>query len=143
MNTLQDHKVNVKLKLATLWVSFIFLYSYVDYLHLYMPGSIKSILEGKIFIFDISYSFLLVVMCLVTIPTSIYQYDKSAFDENLSVNYIVKKDKHRVERIKVLMDYSFDMCRRYGEVYLSEDENACALVLFPDLKKDNLWTISK
>ena len=73
MNTLQDHKVNVKLKLATLWVSFIFLYSYVDYLHLYMPGSIKSILEGKIFIFDISYSFLLVVMCLVTIPTSIYQ----------------------------------------------------------------------
>lgn len=66
-----------------------------------------------------------------------------AFDTNLSVNYIVKQDKHRVERIRALMDYSFDMCSKYGEVYLSADENACALVLFPELKKDNLWTICK
>lgn len=66
-----------------------------------------------------------------------------AFNENLSVNYIVKQDNHRVERIKSLMDYSFDMCNKYGEVFLSEDENACALVLFPELKKDNFWTIGK
>nr|WP_294897164.1 GNAT family N-acetyltransferase [uncultured Pedobacter sp.] len=66
-----------------------------------------------------------------------------AFDENLSVNYIVKQDENRIQRIQSLMDYSFDMCNKYGEVYLSEDENACALVLFPELKKDNLWTISR
>ena len=46
-----------------------FLYTYVDYFHLYMPGSIKGILEGKVFIFDISQSFVLVVMSLVIIPT--------------------------------------------------------------------------
>ena len=68
-NVLQDIKVSIKLKLATLWASFMFLYAYVDYFHLYMPGSIKGILEGKVFVFDISYGFLLIVMILVTIPT--------------------------------------------------------------------------
>ncbi len=66
-----------------------------------------------------------------------------AFDDNSSVNYMVKQDEKRIERIKFLMNYSFDMCNKYGKVYLSEDENACALVLFPELKKDNFWTIGK
>jgi hypothetical protein len=67
--TLEDIKVNLKLKLAALWASFMFLYIYVDYFHLYMPGSIKDILAGKVFVFDISYVFLLVAMIFVTIPT--------------------------------------------------------------------------
>ncbi|MFD2522904.1 DUF6326 family protein [Emticicia soli] len=68
-NALQDVKVSVNLKIAALWASFMFLYAYVDYFHLYMPGSIKDILAGKVFVFDISYLFLLVAMVLVTIPT--------------------------------------------------------------------------
>jgi ribosomal protein S18 acetylase RimI-like enzyme len=67
----------------------------------------------------------------------------NAFEDNLSVNYIVKQDKNREERIKFLMEYSVDICSKYGKIYLSDDENACALVLFPELKKDNFWTISK
>lgn len=66
-----------------------------------------------------------------------------AFDNNLSVNYIVKQDKHRIKRIKSLMEYSFDICSKYGKVYLSDNESACALVLFPESKKNNLWTIGK
>lgn len=69
MNTLEDAKVNLKLKLATLWASFMFLYIYVDYFHLYMPGSLKDILAGKVFVFDISYIFLLIAMIFVAIPT--------------------------------------------------------------------------
>lgn len=68
-NTLEDTKVSIKLKLAAIWTSFMFLYTYVDYFHLYMPNSIKDILAGKVFVFDISYVFLLVAMVLVTIPT--------------------------------------------------------------------------
>ncbi|WPR70371.1 DUF6326 family protein [Flavobacterium sp. NG2] len=45
-----------------------FLYTYVDYFHLYMPGTIKDILAGKVFVFDISYIFLLIAMIFVTIP---------------------------------------------------------------------------
>ncbi len=65
---LEDIKLNVKLKLASLWGSFMFLYIYVDYFHLYMPGSIEDILAGKVFVFDITYIFLMIAMTFVTIP---------------------------------------------------------------------------
>jgi hypothetical protein len=68
-NTLEDMTVSIKQKLATLWASFMFLYIYVDYFHLYMPGSLKDILAGKVFVFDISYMFLLIAMIFVAIPT--------------------------------------------------------------------------
>ena len=66
---LEDTKVNLKVKLATLWASFMFVYTYVDYFHLYMPGSLKDILAGKVFVFDISALFLLIAMVFVAIPT--------------------------------------------------------------------------
>ena len=67
-NVLEDIKVSLKLKLATLWASFMFLYIYVDYFDLYMPGKIEDILAGKVFVFDISYVFLMIALTSVTIP---------------------------------------------------------------------------
>ena len=67
-NTLEDIEVNLKLKLATLWTSFMFLYIYIDYLHFYMPNKIKEIQAGRVFVFDITQEFLLVVLVLMTIP---------------------------------------------------------------------------
>jgi hypothetical protein len=68
-NQLADIKVPVKIKLASLWTSFMFFYAYVDYFHLYMPGTVENILKGKVFVFDISQVFLLVVLALVAIPS--------------------------------------------------------------------------
>lgn len=65
---LEDIKISVKLKLASLWTSFMFLYIYVDYFHLYMPGSMKDVMAGKMFIFDITQSALLIGLVSVTIP---------------------------------------------------------------------------
>ena len=65
---LEDIKVNVKLKLAAAWTSFMFLYIYVDYFHLYMPDSLKDILAGKVFVFEINQTFLSVVLVSLTIP---------------------------------------------------------------------------
>jgi hypothetical protein len=67
-NALEEIKVDVKVKLAALWTSFMFLYTYVDYFHLYMPGTLKDILAGKVFVFDITQVFLLVTLFLVAIP---------------------------------------------------------------------------
>ena len=64
-----------------------------------------------------------------------------AFDDNQSVNYIVKQDSKRVKRIRVLMDYSFEVCSLFGAVYLSNDKKACALILFPDQKRPTLKSI--
>jgi hypothetical protein len=67
-NALEDIKVIVKLKLATLWASFMFLYIYVDYFALYMPSKIDDILKGKVFVFDITQEFLAAALVSVTIP---------------------------------------------------------------------------
>lgn len=64
-----------------------------------------------------------------------------SFDDNKSVNYIIKQDAHRVQRIARLMDYSFEICYRFGKVVLSDDKKACALILLPDMKKTSLASI--
>jgi len=64
-----------------------------------------------------------------------------AFEDNKSVNYIVRQDKFRRKRIKALMDYSFQVCHLFGCVYLSDDNNACALISFPDQKKATFKSI--
>lgn len=64
-----------------------------------------------------------------------------SFDDNKSVNYVVKQDSQRLSRIRGLMEYSFDVCNRFGDVWLSDDEQACALILLPDRKKTTLHSI--
>lgn len=64
-----------------------------------------------------------------------------SFDDNKSVNYVVKQDSERQSRIKGLMEYSFNVCNAFGEVWLSDDNEACALVLLPDKKRTTLNSI--
>jgi GNAT superfamily N-acetyltransferase len=61
-----------------------------------------------------------------------------AFSMNKSVNYAVGGKEKRIRR---LMEYSFDLCYRSGEVYLSDEKVACILFLDPERKKTNLKTI--
>jgi hypothetical protein len=65
----------------------------------------------------------------------------SSFADNKSVNYIIKQDSKRVRRIRKLMEYSFDVCYLFGDVFLSDDKKGCALILLPDKKKTNLKSI--
>jgi hypothetical protein len=65
---LEDINVGVKLKLATLWASFMFLYIYVDYFALYMPNKIEDIQKEIVFKFDITQRFLLAALVSVTVP---------------------------------------------------------------------------
>ena len=67
-NGLEDIKVSLKLKLAALWASLMFLYIYVDYFHLFMPGKIEDIQAGRVFEFGITQGFLLAALASMTIP---------------------------------------------------------------------------
>lgn len=58
-----------------------------------------------------------------------------SFDDNKSVNYVVKQDGKRQERIRELIDYSFNICYAFGDVWIADDDQACALVLYPDKKR--------
>lgn len=44
---LQDVKVHVKAKLASLWTSLMFCYIYGDYFGLFQPGNLQSMLNGQ------------------------------------------------------------------------------------------------
>lgn len=58
-----------------------------------------------------------------------------SFIDNKSVNYIIKQDEKREQRIRDLMEYSFDICNLFGDVFISDDRNGCALIVMPDRKK--------
>ncbi|ABX07865.1 conserved hypothetical protein (plasmid) [Herpetosiphon aurantiacus DSM 785] len=67
MTPLADGHVPVQAKLAAAWTSFMFLYIYVDYFHLYKPGAIDQIRSGVVFEFAISPTYLTTVLALVSI----------------------------------------------------------------------------
>lgn len=89
-HSLEDIKVSVKTKLAMLWASLMFLYIYVDYFHLYMPGKIADIQSGIVYKFDITQEFLLFAMISLTIPAlMIFLSVALPAKINRSVNIIV------------------------------------------------------
>ena len=67
----EDVKVNVKLKIAGLWASILFLFIYVDYFGLFIPGVMEKIIEGEVAHTGIQVTqvFLLAVIILMTIPS--------------------------------------------------------------------------
>lgn len=65
---LDNPPVPVQGKLAAAWTSLMFLYIYVDYLHLYKPGSIDELRGGSVFVFDISSPLLTAFLASVAIP---------------------------------------------------------------------------
>ena len=60
------------------------------------------------------------------------------FDDNKSVNYIIPQDRRRPGRLLRLMEYSFDYCQLHGNIFLSDDRQGCALVVYPHKKKPSL-----
>lgn len=67
----------------------------------------------------------------------VIQILSEAFENNMSVNCVVKGSRGR----KALMNYAFETCLRWGKVYVSDDNNAAALVLLPHLKKFSLYAL--
>lgn len=66
--TLDEQRIPVRVKLAAAWTSFMFLYIYVDYYHLYKPGTLEAIGGGRVFEFDISPGLMTGFLALVSIP---------------------------------------------------------------------------
>ncbi len=64
-----------------------------------------------------------------------------SFVTNKSVNYLIKLGKNKLSRIRYLMSYAFEVCYLSGEVLLSEDQKACALLIYPDSKKPTLKSV--
>ena len=68
-SALEDRRMPVQAKLAAAWTSLMFLYIYVDYLHLYKPGTIDDILDGVVYEFDISQTLLTIFLASMAVPS--------------------------------------------------------------------------
>jgi hypothetical protein len=66
---LEDVKINIKIKLSTLWASVMFIYLYVDVFGFFKPGVIEDAIAGKVWTFQITQVWLLGVIILMTIPS--------------------------------------------------------------------------
>ncbi len=64
-----------------------------------------------------------------------------SFEDNKSVNFVVKQDHKKDKRLKLLMRYSLFMGEHFGHIYLNKEENACAILLDSRLKSTNLQSI--
>jgi ribosomal protein S18 acetylase RimI-like enzyme len=64
-----------------------------------------------------------------------------AFEYNPSANYIVKQDHKKKQRLAALMDYSFEYCLINGQIYLSNDKKACALIVYPEKVHSSLKSL--
>lgn len=66
---LEDVKINVKIKLAALWVALMFLYIYADIKAFFQTGIIEQIIVGKVEGIQITPTLLWVTAILMSIPS--------------------------------------------------------------------------
>ena len=66
---LEDVNVNVKMKISALWAASMFLFIYVDYFYLRVPGQIEEIIAGKMGPYSTTQASLLAAMTLMMIPS--------------------------------------------------------------------------
>lgn len=64
-----------------------------------------------------------------------------SFAGNLSVQFITGDGPAKAKKLQALMGYAFEVCTSFGEVMLSEDRKACALLVYPEKKKTNLRSV--
>jgi hypothetical protein len=62
-------EVPAQVRLAALWASTMFMYVYVDILSLYKPGTVRDILRGRVWEFEITQGWALGALALMTIPS--------------------------------------------------------------------------
>jgi hypothetical protein len=68
-STLEDRKVNVKVKLALLWAALMFFYIYNDILSLFQPGHVADLVEGQLEGVQFTQSVLIGAALLMALPS--------------------------------------------------------------------------
>jgi ribosomal protein S18 acetylase RimI-like enzyme len=64
-----------------------------------------------------------------------------SFQENKSVQDVVKQDSRKEERLKVLIDYSIFMGENFGKIYLNKEKTASAIIINSKKKKSTFSSL--
>jgi hypothetical protein len=65
---LEELRIPTQVKLAFMWATVMFMYIYVDIIGFYQPGLIENILVGKVWVFEITETWMLLSLMLMTVP---------------------------------------------------------------------------
>ena len=65
----EDVQINIKIKLAILWATLMFIYIYVDFFKFFEPGTLEEILDGRVWEFEITQVWAISAMIMMTIPS--------------------------------------------------------------------------
>lgn len=66
---MEDVKINIKIKLAALWIVVMFLFIYVDHFSLFIPGVLENAITGTVGGFQVTQVWLLTAMILMLVPS--------------------------------------------------------------------------
>ncbi len=69
MNEAIDPPISNRIKISSLWASVLFIFAYVDIFSLYRLDVAQGILDGKVFVFDVSQTFLALTTVYIIIPS--------------------------------------------------------------------------
>lgn len=61
--------IDTRLKISALWIAMVFVFAYIDIFSLYKPGILDDIQAGKIYVFDITQTFLFFTTLFIVIPS--------------------------------------------------------------------------
>lgn len=70
--TQQSHNraiVDTRLKIAALWIATLFIFAYVDLFSLYRPDVRADLEAGRLFVFDVSQTFLFLTTLYIVVPS--------------------------------------------------------------------------
>ena len=67
-SVLEGLRIPTQVKLAGLWATVMFMYVYVDIIGFFRPGLIEDILLGKVWVFDITQTWMLMSVMMMTVP---------------------------------------------------------------------------
>jgi hypothetical protein len=68
-NTLEDHRIGVRLKISALWIAMLLLFAYGDIFGFFNPGQIEEVISGEISGIEITQAFLLAVSVYIAIAS--------------------------------------------------------------------------
>lgn len=65
---LEELRIPTQIKLALMWATVMFMYIYVDIIGFFRPGLIEEIIAGRVWVFEITGTWMLLSVMLMTVP---------------------------------------------------------------------------
>lgn len=66
-----------------------------------------------------------------------------SFYDNKSVNYVIKQGnaQNNIKRIGALVEYAYNLCINFGEIWIDKDDIGCIMFLNPNKKELSLSSV--